>query len=185
MMLHALVSYSFIKLFSSILVIWYMSVHLRPSSSTYPFTVLNHLPVFLSMVCNIISFIFVKLLFMTLLTYWSVVSMTLDFTIEDPISPLRAATVEYPPIPIRYLHILFSFLCSAPTIVLDVGTTALPDNMDGMATNFHMALPTTTLSALFCTSAITVLTFLSAFSSNSSFSFLKMSLPLPPTLMPR
>merc|ERR1712082_87138 len=33
-----------------------------------------------------------------------------------------------------------------------------------------MAFPTTTLSALFCTSAITVLTFLSAFSSNSSFS---------------
>merc|ERR1712082_246611 len=90
-----------------------------------------------------------------------------------------------PPIPNKYLHTLFSFLCKASIVVLHVGTTALPNNRDGIAMSFQMAFPTTALSALFFTSFSTVFTFLSALPSNLLFSFSKIFLHLPPMVMPR
>merc|ERR1711942_97514 len=88
-------------------------------------------------------------------------------------------------IPSKYLHTLSSFFCKASIVVLHVGTTALPNNRDGIAMSFQMAFPTTALSALFFTSCRIVLTFLSAMLSSFLFSFSKMSLHLPPMVMPR
>merc|ERR1712055_1054499 len=103
------------------------------------------------MVSNMSSFMSLNSPLIVLLMYCREVSITLDLTIDAPISPLRAATVEYPPISIKYLQTLFSCLCILFTKDLQVGTTALPNRIDGRAISFHMALPTTTLSALFLT----------------------------------
>merc|ERR1712030_113987 len=69
---------------------------------------------------------------------------------------------KYPPMSRRYLHTLFSSLCSPSTFDAQVGTTALLNRIAGMHINFQIAFPTTTLSALFRTSAISEFTFLSA-----------------------
>jgi len=77
------------------------------------------------------------------------VSIIQNFTIDAPISPLRASTVENPPMPSKYLHTLFSIICSFSMLLFVVVTTALPNRSAGIAISFQIALPTSTLSALF------------------------------------
>merc|ERR1712030_274038 len=91
------------------------------SSSLYELTSLYHLPFLVLMVSNMSSFMSLNSPLIVLLMYCREVSITLDLTIDAPISPLRAATVEYPPISIKYLQTLFSCLCILFTKDLQVG----------------------------------------------------------------